>query len=471
MRILVRRKYPVVGVLLLLAAVLILIRQSGTAGIVHNDGSTGEDSVTVSVINWDSAGCSPISVDSFWVIVLKSNDNDVVFIDSGTTSMEGLDTVRVAGTTVYYFHRAVADVDGSGQYGNYAGELIAKNTTLNLFNSSPFSFQIVGWELDDLGDSAATAWRLYDSLITDGKLLDSLLAVLDTLQNQDEWVSSFNASLEPVLIEASECGEMADTIFGRDSNLFAEGYWHKLASRADSGAAAGDIDSASIAGWVWNTPQENHGQEGTFGKYLDSEVSGIGAGSGLYAHSIVAYDSTISQVVPGVRLAVRNLDQTSLLAVGITGTNGKVSFNLDADDYLVVGSATGYLFQPYRTITVPGSPADTVYGARFDPGLPSSPGLCRVYGHIYDLTGAPESGVTVTAAMPAGVHRFGGLIVTPNYVSTSTDADGYFLIDLIPSELLTPSGSVYEFTISRPDGTILRQRTAVPNQTTWQLTW
>ena len=35
-----------------------------------------------------------------------------------------------------------------------------------------------------------------------------------------------------------EFAEMADTIFGRDSNLYDEGYWHKIASRADSGRSA-----------------------------------------------------------------------------------------------------------------------------------------------------------------------------------------------------------------------------------------
>ena len=42
-------------------------------------------------------------------------------------------------------------------------------------------------------------------------------------------------------------------------------------------------------------------------------------------------------------------------------------------------------------------------------------------------------------------------------LSTLTDSAGYFYLDLIPSDSLTPSGQLYEFTISRSDGTVLRR--------------
>ncbi|UCE25532.1 MAG: carboxypeptidase regulatory-like domain-containing protein [Candidatus Zixiibacteriota bacterium] len=459
------------AVTLILASSYILL--TGTArpvGILNNDGDTGEDSVSVTVVNWDSAGCSPISADSFWVMVLKSGDNGVVFKDSGTTSMTGLDTVRIGGRTVYYFHRLVSDIDGPGAVGPYVGELVAKNTSLGLFSCAGFSFQVVGWELDDIGDSAAFAAGLYDSLITKGETIDSLYALLDSIQNQSTWMSSFDPSTQPVFLGVDEFAEMADTIFGRDSNLYDEGYWHKLACHADSGSVGGP-DSAKIAGWVWNTKQVNHTSDGTFGKYVDAEISGIGSGSGIFSHSIVAYDSTVDQVIPGVVTAVRNLDQTSLLAVGRTDPEGVVSFNLDAGSYLLVASASGYLFQTPVTIEVTGSSNDTVFGEQFDPGLPSSPTLCRVYGYLYDLNGNPDQDVTVSATLPSGVVRFGGIIVSPHRVSTVTDSEGYFSLDLIPSTALTPSGTLYEFAVSRTDGTILRQRLTVPDAGSWQLAW
>ena len=89
-----------------------------------------------------------------------------------------------------------------GTVGPYSGELIAKNTSLGLFNCASFSFQVVGWELDDIGDSAAFAAGLYDSLITKGATIDSLYAILDSIQNQPTWISSFDPSVHPVMMEA-----------------------------------------------------------------------------------------------------------------------------------------------------------------------------------------------------------------------------------------------------------------------------
>ncbi|MCK4302068.1 MAG: hypothetical protein KAW91_04810, partial [candidate division Zixibacteria bacterium] len=117
----------------------------------------------------------------------------------------------------------------------------------------------------------------------------------------------------------------------------------------------GGSDSTSLARWVWNTPQSNHTTVGTFGKYLDAEVSSIGSGSGVYAVTIQAYDSTIEQAIPLAGLAVRNLAQTSLIAVGRTDSYGRAGFNLDADSFLVVASAPGYIFDAYDTVVVAGA--------------------------------------------------------------------------------------------------------------------
>jgi hypothetical protein len=69
------------------------------------------------------------------------------------------------------------------------------------------------------------------------------------------------------------------------------------------------------------------------------------------------------------------------------------------------------------------------------------------------------------------VARFSVVIISPYSVSTTTDNNGYFYLDLIPSDSLIPPGVKYEFTISRSDGTILRQRLTVPDASIWRLTW
>jgi hypothetical protein len=233
----------------------------------------------------------------------------------------------------------------------------------------------------------------------------------------------------------------------------------------------GSGDSTFIARWVWNTPQTNHTTSGSFGKYLDTEVSGISGGSGAYSFTLVTFDTSLSQVIPQAGLAVRNVTQTSLIAAGRTNSNGKATFNLDADSFVVVATAPGYSFDAYDTIVISGTGSDTVFGDQFDPGSPSPPGLCRVYGFLYDINGEPEEGASVMAHLPSGVAQFSVVIVSPYSVSTTTDIDGYFYLDLIPSDSLIPPGVKYEFTISRTDGTILRQRLTVPDTTIWRLTW
>jgi len=230
-------------------------------------------------------------------------------------------------------------------------------------------------------------------------------------------------------------------------------------------------DSTSIANWVWNTPQSNHNYYGTFGKYLDAEISGISGGSGTYSISIVTYDSSSSQTVAGTNIIIRNITQSSLIAIGQTDSNGKIDFNLNADSFIVIAAAPGYVFSSYDTMVVTGTGIDTTLGYSFEIDLPSSPDICRVWGYLYDFQGVPEAGITVAAFLPKGVVKYSGIIISPYAIATVTNSSGMFYLDLIPSEELNPSDSKYEISIRHSDGTILRQRLLIPNQSFWQLAW
>ena len=230
-------------------------------------------------------------------------------------------------------------------------------------------------------------------------------------------------------------------------------------------------DSTMTAGWVWNAPQSNHTVSGSFGKYLDTEVSGVSSGSGAYSFTIQTFDSGVGLAIPYASVGVRSVDQSSLIAVGRCDNLGRASFNLDADSFLVVASASSYVFGGYDTVVVTGAGVDTIFCDQFDPGAPTFPTLCRVYGHLYTANGVAEEDAAVSAWLPSGVARFGITVISPAPVSTTSDSTGYFYLDLVPSDSLTPVGTKYEFTISRSDGTILRQRLAVPDSSSWRLTW
>jgi hypothetical protein len=237
-----------------------------------------------------------------------------------------------------------------------------------------------------------------------------------------------------------------------------------------SGSGGGN-DSVSIARWVWNTPHGNHVNNGTFGRFLDVEVSSLAAGSGAWSFTVIAVDSAVDQAVPNAIVSIRNLEQTALVAVGTTNSLGRAWFNLNSGEYLAIIISPGYSFPAYDTISIFGPGADTVFGYQFNPGAPASPSLCRLYGYLYGVNGLPESGASIAASLPKGVVRTDQLVVSPFAVSTATDSSGYFFLDLIPSDSLQPSGSTYEISISRNDGTILRKRLTVPARPNWRFTW
>lgn len=232
-------------------------------------------------------------------------------------------------------------------------------------------------------------------------------------------------------------------------------------------------DSAEVAGWVWNTPQGGHTEAGTFGRYLDAQISGLSSGSGAYSVGVVALDTTNSLTIPGINIAVRNLGQTSLIAVDATDNDGLAAFNLEADTYLLSATAAGYAFEAFDTLVVAGETIDTIRGSCFDPGAPVLGNFCRVWGCLFDASGNPDGGVSVSAWLPEGATTYSNGIIVPNPVTTVTDSSGCFYLDLLPSDSLgAPEEShAYEFTVSRPDGTILRQRLTVPDSTSWRLSW
>jgi len=79
----------------------------------------------------------------------------------------------------YVFAEAVNKIDGVGRSGAYELTFCAKDNGPKYVNCARTAFQIAESNLSPQLGKITT-------------ILDSLLAVLDTLQNQDDWVSSFD---------------------------------------------------------------------------------------------------------------------------------------------------------------------------------------------------------------------------------------------------------------------------------------
>lgn len=556
----------------MLAVFLPVYLQAG--GIVNNStvSVTGEDSISFTFYNLDSLGQNIGGLDTTFILV-RNGAGDSIFseIVAGVTGR--VKRHVVSSDTAYSWTALVADIDGAGTPGVYSVAITAFSDATSGWLKSPRAdfFQLVDWELDNMGDScglaATAAAAAVDSL---KKVLDSVYAVLDTLQagfgsqalhdvNMAQLSGDAQAanSLESML-DGTGGGSMILSklkIISVDTGLVIKGLggapgvyieggssgnaveFHggsvtgdglKIAANEGDGidvtgngaghydikgdihgaidtvlkppdsmavyfndktilasltadsvladslsyrGSGGGSDSSSIARWVWNTPQANHGFDGTFGKYLDAEISGLGTGSGIYAYSLLTYDTLINQVIPGVNLTVRNSGQTALVAVARTGSDGLITFSLDDDSFMVMASAPGYIFESGKIIFVSGAGTDTLFGYRFDPGTPASPELCRVYGHLYDIKGQPVADAMVSASLPQGVTQSGGIVVSPLIITVTTDSSGYFFLDLIPSDSLLPDDTSYEFTIYNEEGTIFRRRLKIPASSSWQLEW
>ena len=96
---------------------------------------------------------------------------------------------------------------------------------------------------------------------------------------------------------------------------------------------------AEIANGVWSDTQSSYTVDGTFGYYLDSQVSQAGAGgSGLYQLTVNVTDSSSGAALQGARI---NVDGTTLTLT--TDSAGQCVFNLDSGVYtLQLSPPAGY---------------------------------------------------------------------------------------------------------------------------------
>lgn len=511
----------------LIALIVMFAGSSYGYGIVNNSGTKPADSISLPFYALDSAGnlASLTTNDSVFLIVFYPN-GVVAFKDSLAYNGIHITSTGVSSYTLYNWAEAVADIDGTANNGLYSYFVISKDNT-GAALGTPFRGHFQLYTSEDFNIAL-------NRLAT---IEDTSQAIVDSLQNQHDWVlaksdsasymnlksiggqtnitspvnlneafdgdatgsgrillvESLNNLADSSIDEASIKSNSfstakfagsfltADLIDGTvreeiwnipfsDAATAAGSMWDSLNNSSYVQGSSG-LDSSSLAGWVWNTPQSNHIIAGTFGKYLDAEISSIGTGSGAFSYQLVTYDSTNSQVIPGTNLAVRNINQSALIAVGRTDVLGSKTFNLDADSFIIVATSPGYIYQTFDTLVVTGAGIDTVFGDQFDPGSPSLPALCRVYGYLYSVSAVPEKDAVVRAYLPAGAAQSGNLIISPFMVTTTSDSSGYFYLDLIRSDSLVPAATQYDLIIERSDGTIVHKRVTVPDSTSWQLDW
>ncbi len=484
--------------LTILSLILIFPCAHATPIVTNNTGAgNAEDSLTLTFFVTDTVGNFALA-DSFFVMIF-SPTGDSLFAASYTAASTEIRaiTLGTSGRKGYRWTKEVADIDGSSpRSGTYSGILIAVDTldgpsSARLDQGFAFSFILEPTLADraKIGDTCADNKAINLAQISgDQTAADNLETMLDNTGGQTLRLGRLvvDGSYEgagSVFIRNTNAAGMAMQILGTGTGIDITGSNSAGLSIAGgqqdiylhgSGKLHGGISESLLVDMSsLNASLDNDSSLVTF---LRAGIGGEGgggncAGTGAYSVMLTVIDTTTDQVIPGAQITVRNLDQSALLALVETDNLGRATVHLDPGPAVLIPSAPNYIFASTDTIAVAGSISATLSGYHFDPGQPSAPNLCRLYGFLYAVSGLPESGAKVSASIPSGVVRHNSLVISPFTTSTTTDANGYFYLDLIPSDLLNPSGTKYEITITRADGTILRQRLKIPTTPTWQLEW
>ncbi|MGH8015119.1 MAG: hypothetical protein ACREBV_02910, partial [Candidatus Zixiibacteriota bacterium] len=163
----------------LVCLILIVLMPSlgfGT-GIVNNSGSAASDSMSVPFYVLDSAGnmTATATNDSLFLVVFYPSGTEA-FRDTVAHGSSLITTVTAANYSVYSWKLAIADIDGGAP------------------KDGLYSFIV--WVKDHTGAALATPhkgyfqlYQAYDYNIWASRVIDSLQAVIDSLQLIDNWVA------------------------------------------------------------------------------------------------------------------------------------------------------------------------------------------------------------------------------------------------------------------------------------------
>jgi hypothetical protein len=196
--------------------------------------------------------------------------------------------------------------------------------------------------------------------------------------------------------------------------------------------------------------------------------SGSASGTGALSDTIYAIDTSgTDTALPSVWIQARNTSGT-LLGEGLTNGSGYVVLGLpQSTDVELTGFLVGYSWGE-RTITTEAGTEDTdsLFGYNIDVGSPTSPNLKRVYGWEYD---GPDSvsGLIVRAELKVSRSASRNAVVIDtaanvNYgtflqFDDTTEASGYWKLDLPLNSNILPTGSTWEITCYG-EGTAYRSR-------------
>lgn len=198
------------------------------------------------------------------------------------------------------------------------------------------------------------------------------------------------------------------------------------------------------------------------------------SGGGTEPETLIVLSTGDSTQIQGARITLSTINQATVKVDGLTtDVNGKRILGLDADSFFVNITANNYTQISDTIVVAAGGQTDTLFMTLFDPGSPSNPDLCRLYGTLYDYDGSKLRNTTVRAQIPTKYWpvRWDAKYAFRAWGETETDTAGYFQIDLYPSVgILTglgDSSSVWEIIASD----VFHEFITLPDTSQLELTW
>jgi hypothetical protein len=137
--------------------------------------------------------------------------------------------------------------------------------------------------------------------------------------------------------------------------------------------------------------------------------------------------------IPGVKVTIKNQTDQITLAVGVTDTNGQVTFGLPTGVFnaLFYKSFVQFPTLPYN-FTVNANAVIDIDCVTFQPTAPT-PTTCACYCYITDATGQPIPNILFRAKLVSNFPYSAGsaMLATKDYVESISDGTGYIQLNLI----------------------------------------
>lgn len=209
--------------------------------------------------------------------------------------------------------------------------------------------------------------------------------------------------------------------------------------------------------------EESFPWNGTAEGYVVTVVM-TGTGANLVT---ITVNDTLSSVVAGARVTIKNSAQTAVIATGETNLLGIVTFNLDNGSYKALVTTTPfYESLAVQTLTVSGTTTATFTLTPTTISSPVDPGLCAVYLDIYTGSGVAAAGIIVYATPEFTPLYTSTVLITTQKLSATSDVNGRATLTLIRKDQITSQNKAYRITC---EDLGINVAVEVPNQSTVDL--